>query len=74
MASLVDSQEVEVSELTHLTGSSAVNVPVDILSRVEIVLTGPFGGFGPGFSASPIADPILISGVDEDLNIVVVED
>ena len=73
VASVVDSEEVEVAVLAHLSGVSTVNLPVLVSGSVELILTGPLGGGGPGLTTSPVADPILISRVDEDFEVGVVE-
>ena len=59
--------------MAHVTGSFAVYLPLDVFCGVELLLAGPLGGGGPGLTTSPVADPILISRVDEDFEVGVVE-
>ena len=73
MTSVVHSEEVELSVLAHLTGCLAAHVPVNVVSFSELLLAIPFGGKSPGFSSSPVADPVLVSRVDEYLHIVVIK-
>ena len=73
MASVVHSEEMELSILAHLTGCLAAHVPVNVVSVSELLLAIPFSGKSPGFSSSPVADPVLVSRVDEYLHIVVVK-
>jgi len=61
VACIVNSEEVKVSVLAHLSSCLSVNGPVCILSSVELFLAGPLGGKRPGFSSSPVADPVLVS-------------
>merc|ERR1712014_120467 len=60
--------------LTHFTGTCAVDVPDFVLSSLEILLIAPLGGSGPGLTASPVADPVLVSRVHQHLNISLVKD
>lgn len=64
---------MEVVNLTHRTGSLAVNSPLLVLLSVELLFLVPFGSSGPGFTTSPVADPVLITGVDESVQVGVIE-
>lgn len=74
VTSVVDSQEVKVSELAHLTGSYIVDHPLFVLGIVELLLVRPFGGSGPCFATSPVTDPVFITRVDEHFDIAVVKE
>jgi len=69
VASIVNSEEVEVSVLSHLTGLSSINSPRLVILSLEVSLMTPFSGKSPGFSSSPVADPILVSRVNKNLNL-----
>ena len=73
MAGVEHSEEVKVTKLAHGTGGGTGDGPVVVGGGVEVVLGSPLGGFGPGLTTSPVANPILITGVDENLKIAVVE-
>jgi len=73
MSSIVDSKEVELIVLTHLTSSLATHVPVNVVSISELLLVSPFSIKSPGFASSPVADPVLVSRVDENLYIMVIK-
>ena len=74
MASVVDSQEVKIAELAHLTGGGTIDSPRFVCGSVELLLVCPFGGSSPCFTTSPVANPVFITGIDENLNIGVVEE
>ena len=65
MPSVVNSQELEVLVLLELAGGCAVNEPVLVLGTLELGLAGPLDSVGPGLTTSPVADEVLIAGVDE---------
>ena len=65
VASVVDSQELEVLVLLELAGGCAVNEPVLVLGTLEFGLAGPLNSVGPGLTTSPVADKVLIAGVDK---------
>merc|ERR1712060_730256 len=58
VACFVHSEEVQVSVLAHATGGLVINVPVGILSSVELRFACPFGGSGPSLTTSPVANPV----------------
>jgi hypothetical protein len=74
VASIGYLKEVEVSRLLQFTSVCSVNSPVRVFLGLEISLALPFSCVSPGFSSSPVADPILVSGVDQYLHIGVVEE
>jgi hypothetical protein len=67
-------KEVEVSGLLQFTSVCTGNFPIGVFLRLEISLALPFSCVSPGFSSSPVADPILVSRVDQYLQIGVVEE
>ena len=74
VAGLVDTEEVKVAGLAHLTGGFARDVPLLVFLSRELLLGAPLGGGGPGLTTSPVADPVLITRVDENISIGLVED
>ena len=74
VASIEDAEEMEVAELAHISGIRAVDGPLLVVGGVEVLLAAPLSLSGPGLTTAPVADPILVTGVDEDLNLGLVED
>jgi hypothetical protein len=74
VSSVGNLEEMEVSRLLQLSSVSILDVPINVIGILEVSLSLPFSGVSPGFSSSPVTNPILISRVDEDLNISVIED
>jgi len=73
VAGVIHSKEVKVTVLAHGASSGAIDEPIVVLSSVKVVLVGPLGRLGPGLSASPVADPVLVAGVYEHLDVAVIE-
>lgn len=73
VSSIIDSEEVEVSELAHLASWSTFHSPRLVSLSVKFVFVTPFGGCGPGLTTAPVADEVFIARVDKDVEIGVVE-
>lgn len=73
MAGIEHSKEMKVAKLAHGSSSTRLGVPCLVFSSVELVLGSPLGGQSPCLTTSPVADPILVARVDENLKIGVVE-
>jgi hypothetical protein len=73
VASVEDLKEMKVSVLFEVTSGLSVNEPFSVLLLVEIFFTLPLGVVSPGFSTSPVANPVFVSRVDKYFNISVVE-
>jgi len=69
-----DLEEVQVSELFELSSGFAFNLPVRVVLALEVGLTLPFSSMSPCFSTTPVANPILITGVNKDFHVGVVEE
>ena len=67
VAGIEDSQEFEVLLSLESTSGFTIDVPVFIFGTAEVLVTSPVNNVGPGFSTSPVADEIFISGVDESV-------
>lgn len=62
MASIKDAQELKLTELAHLTSSLTIfGDPGLVVLLVKHVFVLPLGGEGPGLSATPVANPVLIT-------------
>jgi len=61
------SEELEVLNRFDGTSSSSVDTPVFVFGSLEFSGMVPCDLVGPGFSTSPVADEVLISGVDEHI-------
>ena len=66
MASIVNTEELEVLVLLKLSSDLAIDTPVFVLSTVEVGLTSPSDGVSPGLTTSPVANEVLIARVNED--------
>lgn len=69
MASVEDSKELKVTVFLQITSSIAVDVPGLVFSVSEFFSSAPVDSVGPGFTTSPVADKVLVTAVDENLNI-----
>mmetsp|Transcript_17471 Transcript_17471/g.26936 ORF Transcript_17471/g.26936 Transcript_17471/m.26936 type:complete len:418 (+) Transcript_17471:78-1331(+) len=67
VAGIVHSQELQVVNGLQSTSSLAVHVPVDVVGSLEVGLAVPLDSVGPGLATSPVADEVLVSGVDEHI-------
>jgi len=75
VASIEDAQEFKLAVLANFTSAFIVNHPGFVVLLTELFLVFPLGTEGPGLTATPVADPVLITGVDKNLNFwVVVKD
>jgi hypothetical protein len=73
MAGVENSQEVEVSELTHGTCGLVINCPRLVFLSVEVSFASPLGSLGPGLATTPVADKVLVAGVYKDFKVGVVK-
>lgn len=65
VTSVVNSQESEV--INSLV--STVSLPFSVGGLLELFGLGPLEFVGPLFTTSPVADEILVTRVDKDLNV-----
>lgn len=73
MTSIVYSKEDERVSLFDLTDLFAFLKVGGVVFLVVILLTRPFHSIGPGLTASPVADKVLVTGIDESLDSVIEE-
>lgn len=64
VTSLVDSQESEVVNSLE----STIGLPLGVGGLLEFLLFAPLEFMGPLFTTSPVANEILVTRVNEDLN------
>lgn len=64
MTSIVNSQESEVINSLE----STVGLPFSVRGLLELLGLFPLEFVGPFFTTSPVADEILVTRVDENLN------
>lgn len=67
MAGIEDSQEFEVLFSLKSTSRFTINLPVVVLGLGVVIVSSPWNDVGPGFSTSPVANEIFVSGVDEGI-------
>ena len=67
MACFEDAEESEVADLLKLTSDSSIDDPVGIGSVLELGLAGPSNSVSPCLTTAPVANEVLITRVDEDL-------
>ena len=67
VACIKDSEEVQVVEALESTCSLAIDLPVNIFEGIELILARPLALSRPGLAASPVADEVLVSRVDQDV-------
>jgi hypothetical protein len=67
VACAIDSHKGEVTAALDLARLlTAIKLQRLTLSLVEVFLTWPFEGLGPGLVTEPVADEVSITGVDQD--------
>merc|ERR1711908_165507 len=67
VACIEDSEEVQVVEALESTCSLTVDLPINIVEGIKLLLARPIALSRPGLAASPVADEVLVSRVDQDV-------
>ena len=73
MASIINTQKVKITVLSHGTCRNPIDCPGFIVLLTKLFLIMPFGCKGPCFTTTPVADPVLVSRVDKHLHVSVVK-
>jgi hypothetical protein len=73
MSSFINSEEFQVFDGFQRSSSLVTNVPISVVSSLEISFAIPFNRVSPSFTSSPVANKVFVSRVNENIVVSVEE-